>query len=177
MRDVTYASVLLRFISSYEIAPNNELVLNTLDKEAEFVSRFYTPRLRVSELASRVLRDIEGNQIKPVNRNPAEGSFLDKVLKGSLKEDNPNLYQIAKIIMLEVFSVVYLVDHKPDYAQYLSERDLRQARMNVKYFLDAISGQEKYLNLVSHLHEFDISLGYIQGQIPVLRGEVPNGKI
>lgn len=175
MRDITYASVLLRFISSYEIAPNNELVLNTLDKEAEFVSRFYTPRLRVSELASQVLKDIEGEKIKPVNRDPAKDSFLEKVLKGDLKVEKPNLYQIAKIIMLEVFSVVYLVDNKPGYAQYLSEQDIRQARMNVKYFLDAISGEDKYLELVEHLHNFDISLGYIQGQIPVLKGEVSNG--
>lgn len=175
MKDAIYASVLLRFISSYEIAPNNELVLNTLDKEASFVSRFYTPRLRVSELASRVLRDIEGEQIKPVNRNPVEGSFLDKITKSNLRAENPRLYQIAKIIMLEVFSVVYLVDYKPEYAEYLSEAELRQARVNVKYFLDAISGQDKYLDLVEHLHNFDISLGYIQGQVPVLKGETPNG--
>lgn len=170
-----YASVLLRFISSYEIAPNNDLILNTLDREADFVSRFYTPRLRVSELASRVLRDIEGEQIRPVNRNPAKGSFLEKIIDNNLKVENPNLYQIAKIIMLEVFSVVYMVDHKPEYAEYLSESELRQARTNIKYFLDSISGQDKYLELVEHLHSFDISLGYIQGQIPVLKGEIPNG--
>lgn len=174
-KDITYASVLLRFISSYEIAPNNDLVLNTLDREAEFISRFYTPRLRVSELASYVLKDIQANRITPTRRHPNKGSFLEKVTQNNMRDNDPALYQLAKIIMLEVFSVVYLVDHKKEYAEYLTEPDMQQARANVKYFLDAISGTEKYLDLVEHLHQFDISLGYIQGQIPVLKGEIPRG--
>lgn len=175
MKEITYASVFLRFISSYEIAPNNELIYNTLDREAEFISRYYTPRLRVSELASFVLKDISSETIKPINKSVAKDSFLEKVFESNMKDRNPHLYQLAKTILLEVFSLVYLVDHKQNYAKYLSESDLRQVRMNIKYFLDAIGGEERYLNLVEHLHQFDISIGYVQGQVPVIKGEFLNG--
>lgn len=170
-----YSATLLRFISSFEIAPNNFLILNTLDKEAEFVSRYFTPRLRVSELASYVLKDIQSEQILPMKTPPIEGSFLEAIEGTSMREDDNNLYQISKIILLEAFSIHYLLEHKREYTKYLNERDIQQARTNMKYLLDAIGRKDSYDVLRDHLYDFDISLGYIQGQIPVLRKEAPNG--
>lgn len=172
-----YSSTLLRFISSFDIEANNYLLLNTLDKEASFVSRFYTPELKVSELASHVLKDIESEKILPTNIPPNKGSFLEKVSTNNMRNNDKNLYQLARVIMLECFSCLYLLEEKREYTQYLNVQDFKRARANIKYMLDAIVVKEEYLDLVEHLQDFDIHLGYIQAQIPVLQEEAKNGQI
>lgn len=174
----TYSAALLRYISSYEIAPDNTIVLNTLDRELDFVSRYYTPRLKISELASFVLKDIESEKIQPKKSPPSKGSFLDKMLTNNIRYTDNNLYQLGKTILLECFSIMYTINYKNSYVIYLSESDIRQARTNIIYFIDAIGSKEEYHDLKDDLYEFDISLGYIQGQIPVLKeqlGGVVNG--
>lgn len=81
----TYSSEYLRFISSFEVAPSNDVVYNTLDKEAEFISRYYVPKLKVSELASFVLRDIQSEKIRPVKQKTKKGTLLDIAKTSTLR--------------------------------------------------------------------------------------------
>lgn len=167
----TYSSEYLRFISSFEVAPNNEIIYNTLDKEAEFISRYYTPRLKVSELATFVLRDIYSEKIRPVRQETKKGTLLDIVKSSGMKDKTDNIYQLCKLIGLEIFSMWYAIEHQKDYRKYFSQRDIRQVRNNILYVLDVIGDREDYLDLIELLHELDIHVGYIQGQVPVIKGE------
>lgn len=167
----TYSSEYLRFISSFEIAPNNDVVYNTLDKEAEFVSRYYIPRLKVSELASFVLRDIYSEKIRPVKQKTKKGTLLDIVKSSGMKEKDDRIYQLCKIIGLEIFSMWYAIEHQTEYRKYFSQREVRQVRNNILFVLDVIGDEEDYLELIILLHELDIHVGYIQGQVPVIKGE------
>ena len=167
----TYSSEYLRFISSFEIAPNNDVVYNTLDKEAEFVSRYYIPRLKVSELASFVLRDIHSEKIRPVKQKTKKGTLLDIVKSSGMKEKDDRIYQLCKIIGLEIFSMWYAIEHQTEYRKYFSQREVRQVRNNILFVLDVIGDKEDYLELIILLHELDIHVGYIQGQVPVIKGD------
>lgn len=168
---LAHSSALLRFISSFDVDPDNSVIGTALD-EATFVSRFYTPKMKVSALAVKVLDELANNKILAENRTPHEGSFMYKLQNSDLRTTKPYLFQLSKTIMLECFSVVYAVEQKPELLKYLNQTDLQVARTNLKYLLDAIGDDPKYSSMTEDINKIDISMGYIQAQVPVLRGEV-----
>lgn len=166
-----YSSSLLRFISSFDIDPNNTVITPTALDSAEFVSMFYTPQLRVSKLASKVSEELDTGVIAK-NELPNKDSFMYKLQTSDLKETKPYVYQLAKVVMLECFSIVYAIKHENKLLKYLEKEDIRTARTNLKYILDSLGKDQKYMGMTEDINKLDISLGYIQAQIPVIRGEM-----
>lgn len=173
---ITYSSAYLRFISSFELSPNNDVIFNLLDSgEEEFVSKYYQPQYKVSELASQVLRDIKTERIRPIKGTVTKGSFLHLVENSPLRTRKESIYQLCKMLGLELFSIWYAVEHRKDYGKYFSQIELRQVRNNILYIMDYLGDKDEYLDLMVQLHELDIHVGYIQAQVPVIKGELSNG--
>lgn len=68
MRHEIYQTAsLLRFLNNINLNSTN-IQYNLLDENIGFVSRYYTPNIQLSELAQRVLNDIQHNNIKTAEK-------------------------------------------------------------------------------------------------------------
>ena len=99
-------------------------------------------------------------------------------MKSGLRLTAPDIYQLAQIVVLESFALIYAIEEKPEMFKMINESDVKQTRENVKYLVDYLGEKKDYTDIVMDLHSMDIALGYIQEQIPLIQGGLPvNGTI
>lgn len=165
-----YPASLIRFISSFDVDPDNTVVGTALDS-ADFISRFYTPQLKVSTLASRLLDSLEVDELRQRNISLDKDSLVYKIQASDLRTAKPYTYALAKTVALECFSILHAVESKQELLKYLDMDDIKTARTNLKYILDDLGDAQKYSNMTGDIGRLDIALGYIQAQVPTLRGE------
>lgn len=171
MRHEIYQTAsLLRFLNNINLNSTN-IQYNLLDENIGFVSRYYTPNIQLSELAQRVLNDIQHNNIKTAEKDLNKNSIVNKVDKTMLKVQAPRIYFILQTIIMESYAIVNCFVENIDSIVYLTERDVKIARENLNYVADYLSDYEEYSSIVTDLRELDICFGYIELQLPLIKKE------
>ena len=170
INEKAYPASLLRFISSFDVDPDNTVISTALDS-AEFISRFYTPQLKVSTLASRFLGSLESEELFQRNIALDKDSLVYKIQDSDLRTAKPYTYALAKTVALECFSIIHAIESDQRLLKYLDTDDIKTARTNLKYILDDLGDAQKYSSMTGDIGRLDIALGYIQGQASTLRGE------
>jgi len=160
---------LISFISSIEVTPDNLVVENELDQESSFVSRFYTPHSAVSELARKVLENIQMNQIPTTVKRVKKESLAHHFIHSNFRETYPSLFKYIKILLLECFAIAYTIDYDPKLTKFLTQEDIQDTIETLKYILDVVSLDVRYPEIINGLHDLNVDLGYIKGQVPVIR--------
>ena len=161
MRHEIYQTAsLLRFLNNINLNSTN-IQYNLLDENIGFVSRYYTPNIQLSELAQRVLNDIQHNNIKTAEKDLNKNSIVNKIDKTMLKVQAPRIYFILQTIIMESYAIVNCFVENIDSIVYLTERDVKIARENLNYVADYLSDYEEYSSIVTDLRELDICFGYI----------------
>lgn len=171
MRHEIYQTAsLLRFLNNINLN-NTNIQYNLLDENIGFVSRYYTPNIQLSELAQRVLNDIQHNNIKTAEKDLNKNSIVNKIDKTMLKVQAPRIYFILQTIIMESYAIVNCFVENIDSLVYLTERDVKIARENLNYVADYLSDYEEYSSVVTDLRELDICFGYIELQLPLIKKE------
>lgn len=171
MRHEIYQTAsLLRFLNNINLN-NTNIQYNLLDERIGFVSRYYTPNIQLSELAQRVLNDIQHNNIKTAEKDLNKNSIVNKIDKTMLKVQAPRIYFILQTIIMESYAIVNCFVENIDSLVYLTERDVKIARENLNYVADYLSDYEEYSSIVTDLRELDICFGYIELQLPLIKKE------
>lgn len=171
MRHEIYQTAsLLRFLNTINLN-NTNIQYNLLDERIGFVSRYYTPNIQLSELAQRVLNDIQHNNIKTAEKDLNKNSIVNKIDKTMLKVQAPRIYFILQTIIMESYAIVNCFVENIDSLVYLTERDVKIARENLNYVADYLSDYEEYSSVVTDLRELDICFGYIELQLPLIKKE------
>lgn len=171
MRHEIYQTAsLLRFLNNINLN-NTNIQYNLLDENIGFVSRYYTPNIQLSELAQRVLNDIQHNNIKTAEKDLNKNSIVNKIDKTMLKVQAPRIYFILQTIIMESYAIVNCFVENIDSIVYLTERDVKIARENLNYVADYLSDYEEYSSIVTDLRELDICFGYIELQLPLIKKE------
>lgn len=171
MRHEIYQTAsLLRFLNNINLN-NTNIQYNLLDDRIGFVSRYYTPNIQLSELAQRVLNDIQHNNIKTAEKDLNKNSIVNKIDKTMLKVQAPRIYFILQTIIMESYAIVNCFVENIDSLVYLTERDVKIARENLNYVADYLSDYEEYSSVVTDLRELDICFGYIELQLPLIKKE------
>lgn len=171
MRHEIYQTAsLLRFLNNINLN-NTNIQYNLLDERIGFVSRYYTPNIQLSELAQRVLNDIQHNNIKTAEKDLNKNSIVNKIDKTMLKVQAPRIYFILQTIIMESYAIVNCFVENIDSIVYLTERDVKIARENLNYVADYLSDYEEYSSVVTDLRELDICFGYIELQLPLIKKE------
>lgn len=171
MRHEIYQTAsLLRFLNNINLN-NTNIQYNLLDERIGLVSRYYTPNIQLSELAQRVLNDIQHNNIKTAEKDLNKNSIVNKIDKTMLKVQAPRIYFILQTIIMESYAIVNCFVENIDSLVYLTERDVKIARENLNYVADYLSDYEEYSSVVTDLRELDICFGYIELQLPLIKKE------
>lgn len=178
MATVYQSADLLRFFRYLNVNVQGDVVSNVIDGQPNFISRFYTPHTRVNKISSTLLDIVKDNNISETNKELSKDSLTYKFLKSGLRLTAPDIYQLAQIVVLESFALIYAIEEKPEMFKMINESDVKQTRENVKYLVDYLGEKKDYTDIVMDLHSMDIALGYIQEQIPLIQGGLPvNGTI
>lgn len=172
-KSVYQSADLMRFIRYINVDEMGEVVMNVIDAEPNFISRFYTPQFRVNKVSSSILTLIADNGISETNKQLSEDSITYKLLNSGLKLTAPYVYQLAQTIVLECFALIYAVEEDETLFKYIDEDDVKITRENVKYIIDYLGTDRDYTDIVMDLHSMDVALGYVQRQIPVIQGGLP----
>ncbi|CAD0299968.1 Phage protein [Enterococcus phage 156] len=178
MEKVEQSADLLRFFRYLNVDISGEVVANVIDDQPNFISRFYTPHTRVNKISSTLLDIVRDNDIGETNKALSKDSLTYKFLKSGLKLSSPRIYELAQIVVLESFALIYAIEEEPEMFKMINESDVKQTRENVKYLIDCLGGAKDYTGIVMDLQSMDVALGYIQEQVPLIQGGLPvNGTI
>lgn len=175
-----YPREFIDFIGRLEITPENAIIENVLDKDSEFVSRYFTPKASIGELSRKVLESIHAKEVITTNNKLRAGSLGDLLLNKRLINTHPNLKPYLQAILLEVVALDVAIEHAPELRQYVNEKDISRVRDNITYALDLISIDPRFTKEYKHLQDLYINLGYIEAQVPVIKQdgeEILNGEV
>lgn len=162
----------ISFLGRLEISPKNMIVENALDKETDFVSRFFTPHSSIGELSRKMLESIQAREIRTSSRESNYNSLGYLVLHSSLLETHPNLKPYLQAILLEALAIEIAINHVPELREFMNEKDIEKVRENISYTLDIISVDPRYTMIIEHLHDLYVILGYMQAQVPAIKEDM-----
>lgn len=171
MSKVTQSSDLMRFISTLNIDPEGDVILNVIDtEEPNFISRFYTPQLKVSEAGSRVSDKINLKEIQQTGKQLNNNTLTIMLINSNLSIIHPYMYKLAQSIILDSFALVYAIEEDNSLLRMLESKDLLQTTQNIKYLIDFLGDKDEYVDIVERLHSLSVAVGYIENQLPLLKG-------
>lgn len=145
---------------------------NLLDENLQFVSRFYTPQLRLSPLADKVLELIKDDNIVVSDVDSNTHTIIKKVGSTILHIQAPQVYKILQSIVLEAYSIINCMTENIESLKYLSSMDLLIIRENINYVADYLSQHDNYDSIIEDLRSMDICFGYLEQQLPILKKEL-----
>lgn len=166
----------ISFLGDMGVTPKNMIIENQLDKQTEFISKYYTPHPSVGELSRKVLEGIHAKEVRVTTRKMPEGTLGNLVLSSDLLKVHPNLASYMRVILLEAFALEIAVNHMPELGTYISAESINNVRENIKYSLDIISVDPRFTEEYLILSELYIVLGYIEAQVPIIRQDL-EGKV
>lgn len=160
---------LLRFIGSLELDADNSVVTNAVDSKISYVSKYFTPHLRVSPLTNKVLSMLDLDNMYANNVTLDEDNLTYMTLHSGLKTEMPDIYQLIQVIVADSFSMLYVLAGDTSLIVYLSSGNIQVTRNNIKYVIDALGTTDIYQDIVQQLTVLDTACGYLQAQVENLK--------
>lgn len=160
---------LLRFIGSLELDADNSVVTNAVDSKISYVSKYFTPHLRVSPLTNKVLSMLDLDNMYANNVTLDEDNLTYMTLHSGLKTEMPDIYQLIQVIVADSFSMLYVLAGDTSLIVYLSSGNIQVTRNNIKYVIDALGTTDTYQDIVQQLTILDTACGYLQAQVENLK--------
>lgn len=160
---------LLRFIGSLELDADNSVVTNAVDSKISYVSKYFTPHLRVSPLTNKVLSMLDLDNMYANNVTLDEDNLTYMTLHSGLKTEMPDIYQLIQVIVADSFSMLYVLAGDTSLIIYLSSGNIQVTRNNIKYVIDALGTTDTYQDIVQQLTILDTACGYLQAQVENLK--------
>ena len=170
--DVRFPMEFINFVGDLEVTPKNMIIENSLDKDLEFVSRYFTPRPSIGELSRKILEAIHAREVRTSSRKLGQGSLGRLILDSDLLKVHPNLTKYMRVILLEVLALDIAINHLPELGEYINKKDINRVRENIKYSMDIISVDPRFVSEYANLSELYISLGYIEAQVEVIKRDL-----
>lgn len=166
---IRQTSSLLRFLKTIDVSNDTRVLANRLDGELTFTSKYYTPNLILSELAVKALQDIKSDVVPHTDTDINKESIVNSLRKTDLAIKEPGVYQILQTIVLEAFALINSVTESPTALKYVTKKDIALTRENINYVSDYLGDYPDYITVLDKLRELDISFGYIENQLDLMK--------
>ena len=165
---------LLSFFRTIQADYENTVVENILDTEITFVSKFYTPTLKLSAISNKILKEMKNGKVPITSYDVTSNSIVNKIESTNIKVQAPRIYLILQTIILEAYSLVNTFLENEENIEYISANDILITRDNINYVCDYLADYPEYASIVSDLRNLELNFGYIEKQLGVIKGEVSN---
>lgn len=168
---MAYASNLVRFISNVPVLSDGTIPINMVDEGVPFTSDLYEANYSLSAVARMVQSLLKGDKIEIVEVTPDSTTIVERAFDSNLASAYPEIYLLLRAVVLESFSLLYMIDNDPAQLQYMSQKDIRRVRTNVNFIADFFSIVPAYYFMIENMRDMNISLGYLENQIEVIMSE------
>jgi len=165
-----YATDLIRLISNVPVLIDGTVPLNQVEDDP-FVSILYTPTYSLSTVARLTQNLLNNGKIEVAQETLDETTLVYKAFNSNLASAFPSMYTLLRVVALESFSLLYMIDNDPVQLQYVSKKDILRTRENLNYLADFFGTQSDYHHFIQTMRDMNISLGYLQNQIEVIMSE------
>ncbi|WNM50892.1 hypothetical protein Alsa3_CDS0023 [Staphylococcus phage Alsa_3] len=145
-----------------------------LDTEITFVSKFYTPTLKLSTISNKILKEMKNGKIPITSYDVTNNTIVNKIENTNIKSQAPRIYLILQTIILEAYSLVNTFLENEENIEYISANDILIVRDNINYVCDYLADYPEYASIISDLRNLELNFGYIEKQLGVIKGEVSN---
>nr|WNM56036.1 hypothetical protein CoNPh38_CDS0160 [Staphylococcus phage S-CoN_Ph38] len=145
-----------------------------LDTEITFISKFYTPTLKLSTISNKILKEMKNGKIPITSYDVTNNTIVNKIENANIKAQAPRIYLILQTIILEAYSLVNTFLENEENIEYISANDILIARDNINYVCDYLADYPEYSSIISDLRNLELNFGYIEKQLGVIKGEVSN---
>lgn len=172
----------MRFLSAVTVSDStHSLLKNELDYNVSFISKYYTPNLKVSNLSSIVKQLINESDTDWVNNlnNIDNNSLISLVDNSNLKVQYPSIYNVMQGIILEFFSIGYAQDEDTSLFSYLSDAEISNVLNSIEYVLDALANlsnnsDDQYIELIAQLTTAYSDISNVKTNLKFLKSQYNN---
>lgn len=171
----TQSTDLTRLISQLDVSPDGTVAINILDDNEQFTSNFYEPAYTLSGLARRVLIRLKDNRFIETNDPLKDTTLTKKIEESTVSTAAPYIYKLLQIVTLEAFALIFTIEENAVDLKFITKSDIRRVRDNVCYVADYFGTVEEYRPMIAELRSMNIALGYLEGNLNVMMGGIPNG--
>lgn len=164
---------LYNFLNSMKVVGTGTLVNqgNIIDKTETYISRMYTPDLRVSNVTKNLLQNLGVIAIIDTDLHLDTDSITYWLLQSDLRTKDFKLYNLFKAILADMYSYTYAIDSNPDYLRFINKKDFTRTISNINYIIDYLSSEGRNANIIEQLYEINTALGVIKNQLDFIKNE------
>jgi hypothetical protein len=159
---------LIRFISNIPVLGDGTVPVNTMVENVDYVSPLYTPDFTLSMLARMCLDVLNTKSIDSSGTLLDPNTIVFQVLNSDLDTYAPDIYLLARTVVLEGFAMLYYAEQAPENLRYITKADIVRTKTNIQYITDYLSTELKYLAMIDVFRMTFISLGYLENQLEVI---------
>jgi hypothetical protein len=163
---------LIRFITSLPVLNDGTVPVNTMVENVQFVSSLYTPEYSLSMLARMTLDVLNINGVEATASSLDPNTIVFQVKNSDLATYAPDIYLLAKMVVLEGFAILYYSETDPLSLRYISKKDIQRAKNNINYMVDYLGTELKYLLMIDSFRTTAISFGYLENQLDVIMNDM-----
>ena len=162
---------LYRFLHGLSFDKTGAIIENELDSENGYVSKYYTPNLSVSIIATEAKSSIILNSQTGYNNTTDPDSLLYKIQHSTIAIETPKIYRICQAVLMDMYAIFYAYNESNDLFKDLSLADMDNTINNCLYLADYFSGDPRYTDIAGMFSNAVVALGVIKNNLSVLRGD------
>lgn len=176
MSDTVYRAASIEqynFLDGINIESQDRLVNkgNVVDNTETYISRWYTPNLKVSNATNKLVSNISKTLIRDTNLELDPDSVTYWLLHSNLRIKDYKVYNVFRATMADVYTYTYAIDDNPDFLKYISKDDFTRTINNVSYLIDYLSTDNANTVIVNDLIEINIDLGVLKNQLDFIKND------
>lgn len=167
------------FLSTMKVAESDVVVNqgNVIDKTETYISKMYTPQLKVSNATKTLLDNLGVIAVIDMNAKLESDSITYWLLNSGLKTKDLKLYNLFKAVIADIYSYTYALDENPDYLRFINKKDFARTINNVSYLIDYLSGSNDNSSVLVDLYDINASLGVIKNQLDHIKDGSLDGEV
>lgn len=171
-RDMTIE--MWNFLSTMVVANDSNVVNsgNVIDETETYISKWYTPQLRVSNATRELLDSLGVMGLIANNEDMGEDSLTYNLLKSNLKDKDLKTYNLFKSVIADLYAFTYAFSDNTEFLKYVNREDITRTINNVMYLIDYFSDSNDNAQLLKELTDTAALLGVLKNGLDTMKQEV-----
>lgn len=158
------------FFLGFDVNTNCELILS--EKAKKDFTLITVPKdinyiLKISTASARIQKEVLSSDSLPIEiSNLDDESIIAKLAKSSLNSAYPGIFVLCQAVLLEVYTINYILGVDQTFLEDLSDNDIQCLRKNLDFLAWWFSFFREYRFLIQYFRKLDLAIGYIDTSNP-----------
>ena len=159
---------LYRFLKGLSLSADGTVIENQLDSSISYISKYFTPNLKVSQVALKAQSTIRESLSMGYSNGAASGTLLYLLQHSAIDVETPDIFRLCQVAIMDMYSYAYAYEDDNTLLASLTENDINKTIDNCVYLCDYFSGDDRYLDIAKKFSDMIVSLGVIKNNLDSL---------